>query len=340
MESFCYQCEQTISGTGCTQTGNCGKDPTTSVLQDLVVHAAKGIAMYAHRAQQLGVHDDAVGRAVIEALFTTVTNVDFDPANLEAVLGKLGTTLQKAKAMYQAACDKKGAQAETLSGPATWAPAKDRVGLIDQAAIASLKAKIAKAGVDAAGLSELVLYGLKGTAAYAEHAAVLGKESSEVYASFYELLDLLTREGVKADELLGASLKVGELNLKVMGLLDEGNTGTYGHPVPTAVRVSAVKGKAILVSGHDLKDLELLLKQTEGKGVNVYTHGEMLPAHGYPELKKYKHLVGNWGGAWQDQVREFDAFPGAFLFTTNCIQKPKESYKGRVFTSGLVSMPG
>lgn len=193
---------------------------------------------------------------------------------------------------------------------------------------------------DITALQELLTYGLKGTAAYADHAMILGREDNEVYAFFHEALDFLTKEDPTVDELLGMNLRCGEVNLKVMGLLDDANTGAYGNPVPTQVRTEPVKGKAILVSGHDLKDLEELLKQTEGKEINVYTHGEMLPAHGYPELKKYSHLVGNFGGPWQDQRKEFDMFPGAILMTTNCIQRPHDTYKARIFTSGLVAWPG
>jgi hydroxylamine reductase len=195
-------------------------------------------------------------------------------------------------------------------------------------------------GADLAGLAELALYGLKGAAAYADHALLLGHEDPAIYAAFHEGLDFLAGQGRDVDAVLGWVLRAGELNLKVMELLDAANTGAYGHPEPTAVRITPVKGKAILVSGHDLKDLEELLKQTRGKGVNVYTHGEMLPAHGYPGLKKYPHLVGNYGGAWQNQAKEFEAFPGAVLMTTNCIQMPRASYKGRIFTSGLVAWPG
>ena len=200
--------------------------------------------------------------------------------------------------------------------------------------------RIDNLGADVTGLQELLLYGLKGTAAYADHAAILGQEDEGVYAFFHEALDYLTRKPVDANELLGIVLRCGEVNLKVMGMLDAGNTGAYGHPEPTKVRVSPVKGKCIVVSGHDLKDLEELLKQTQGKGINVYTHGEMLPCNAYPGLKKYKHLVGNYGSAWQNQAKEFEAFPGAILMTTNCIQKPRDSYKGRLFTSGLVAWPG
>jgi hydroxylamine reductase len=340
MDNFCYQCEQTSGGTGCTKIGVCGKDPTTSVLQDLVSHAAKGVAMVAHRAAQLGAHDDSIGRAIVVGLFSTVTNVNFDPERLEEILRGLGRALGRARELYLSACARAGRVPETLSGPAAWTPARDLVGLVDQAAVASLKTRITAAGPDVAGLQELVLYGLKGTAAYAEHAAILGKEDRAIYAGFYELLDLLTQDGVSADQLLAAALRTGELNLKVMELLDAANTGAYGQPSPTRVRVSAIKGKAILITGHDLKDLEALLEQTEGKGINVYTHGEMLPAHGYPGLRRHAHLAGNWGGAWQDQVKEFNRFPGAILFTTNCLQKPKDSYKARVFTCGLVAFPG
>ena len=195
-------------------------------------------------------------------------------------------------------------------------------------------------GTDIAGLLELTLYGLKGAAAYADHALALGYEDAGLYALFHEALDFLAGQPTNVDAILGWVLKAGELNLKVMELLDRANTETYGHPEPTAVKVRPIKGKAILVSGHDLKDLEDLLKQSEGKGVNVYTHGEMLPCHAYPGLKKYKHLVGNYGGAWQNQAAEFDAFPGPILMTTNCIQAPRETYKARIFTSGLVAWPG
>jgi hydroxylamine reductase len=191
-----------------------------------------------------------------------------------------------------------------------------------------------------AGLQELITYGLKGAAAYAHHAQILGREDPEVSAAFHEGLDFLAQDDPTADELVGWAMKAGELNLKVMELLDAAHTGSYGHPEPTEVRVTPLKGKAILVSGHDLKDLEELLKQTEGKGIHVYTHGEMLPCLAYPGLKKYKHLVGNYGGAWQDQRKEFDEFPGAILMTTNCIQQPREGYRGRIFTSGLVAWPG
>ncbi len=337
---YCFQCEQTAKGTGCTVAGVCGKDAETAALQDLLIHAAKGISMYAHRAAELGRRDREVDVFVIEALFTTVTNVDFDPQRLKGLVNRAAVIRDKAKSMYEKACEKVGKTPETLSGPAVWQSAGDIDALAGQAEEVSVTNRRATLGEDIAGLQELITYGLKGAAAYMDHAQILGKDDAEIYATFHEALDFLTKDNPTSDELLGWAIKTGELNLKVMELLDAANTETYGHPEPTQVRVTPIKGKAIVVSGHDLKDLEELLKQTEGKGINVYTHGEMLPCLAYPGLKKYKHLAGNYGGAWQDQKKEFDAFPGAILMTTNCIQKPKESYKDRIFTCGLVAWPG
>jgi hydroxylamine reductase len=336
---FCYQCEQTAKGKCCDVTGICGKDDTTATLQDLLVEATKGISIYAHRAAKSGARDAAVDQAVVENLFATVTNVDFDPKRLQTHLNEAVAHLNRAKAIYESACAKVGKTPEKVNGATTWQPAKDISGLVIQGKDVEITERLEKLGPDVTGLQELVLYGLKGTAAYADHARALGQEDPAVYATFHEGLDFLTKPNPTVDELVGWAMKVGELNLRVMELLDVANTGAYGHPEPTQVRVTPVKGKAIAVSGHDLKDLELLLKQTEGKGINIYTHGEMLPCHAYPSLKKYKHLVGNYGGAWQDQAKEFDAFPGAVLMTTNCIQKPRESYKGRIFTTGLVAWP-
>ncbi len=337
---FCYQCEQNAKGTGCDIVGVCGKDPKTAALQDLLLHVAKGISMYAHRAALLGAHDPAVDKFVIEALFTTITNVNFDPQRLEEILRQGAGIKAHAKAMYTSAAVKAGKPVEVLAGPAAWMPSRDLDGLTAQGEELVISKEIAARGADLTGLEYLIIFGLKGMAAYADHARVLGKEDLKVNAFFHEVLDFLTQPDLGVDALLGMALRCGEVNIRVMELLDEANTGTYGHPVPTPVRITAVKGKAILVSGHDLKDLEELLKQTEGTGINVYTHGEMLPCHGYPGLKKYKHFVGNYGGAWQDQQKEFDAFPGAILMTTNCIQKPAPTYKARIFTSGLVAWPG
>jgi len=340
MDMFCYQCEQTAKGSGCTSFGVCGKDPETAALQDLLLYAVKGISMYAHRARQLGAKDREIDVFVLEALFSTVTNVDFDPQRFERLLIRAGQLRGKAKKIYEDACTSAGKTAETPGGPADWSPAGDLDGLVRQGQEVSLRKRKEAQGDDITALQELLMYGLKGTAAYADHAQILGREDEEVYAYFHEALDFLAGGSRSPSDLVPAVLKCGEVNLKVMGLLDAANTGAYGHPEPTPVRITPVAGKAIAVSGHDLKDLEELLKQTEGTGINVYTHGEMLPAHGYPGLKKYKHLAGNYGGAWQNQRTEFDEFPGAILMTTNCIQKPKDTYISRIFTCGLVGWPG
>jgi hydroxylamine reductase len=337
---FCYQCEQVSKGTGCTKIGTCGKDEQTAALQDLLIYAVKGIAQYARRARLLGAQDRAVDLFVIEALYTTVTNVNFDPLRLQAMIGRAGEVIKKARDLYESACRKAGKVAERLTGPATWEPAEDLAGLERQGVRASFVERRDRYGADVAGLQELLLYGVKGAAAYANHAMILGQESDEVHAFFQEALDYLTNDHPTVDELLSLCLQCGGVNLNVMGLLDAAHTGAYGHPVPTFVRVEPVKGKAILVSGHDLKELDELLKQTDGQGINVYTHGEMLPAHGYPKLKAYKHLAGNYGGAWQNQKDEFGKFPGAILMTTNCIQEPQPHYRNRIFTSGLVAWPG
>jgi len=340
MEMFCYQCEQTAKGTGCTRAGVCGKSADVAAFQDLLVHAAKGIAQYAHRARGVGVDDAVTNRFTLEALFTTVTNVNFDADRIEDMIRRAGKIKQRIADLYHDAILKAGNIEEDLSGPARWVPAESREGLLKEAAEVGIQARIDAFGEDISGLQELLVYGLKGTAAYADHAMILGREDSEVYAFFHEALDYLAGEEQTVDDLLGLNLRCGEINLKVMEMLDSANTGAYGNPVPTSVRIEPVKGKAILVSGHDLKDLHELLKQTEETGINVYTHGEMLPAHGYPGLKRFRHLAGNYGGAWQDQNKEFEAFPGPILMTTNCIQRPRDSYKDRIFTCGLVAWPG
>ena len=340
MSMFCYQCEQTAEGAGCTKYGVCGKDPLTAALQDLLIFACEGIAQYAHRARQLGAIDRKIDVFVTEALFVTVTNVSFDPDDIAKWLHQAAAVKDSARQLYEDAAAKAGKEVEGLTGPAQWSPADTNCGLETQGQKLCKADRIEKFGADVAGLQELVLYGLKGTAAYADHAHVLGQDDDEVYGFFHEALSFLADDPTDVDALVACSLKVGEINLKAMEILDAGNTGTFGHPEPTEVRITPVAGKCILVSGHDLKDLADLLEQTAGKGVNVFTHGEMLPGLAYPELKKHPHLVGNYGGAWQDQAKEFAAFPGAILMTTNCIQKPKEGYLGRIFSTGLVAWPG
>lgn len=337
---LCYQCEQSKRPEGCDVAGNCGKDPRTAALQDLIVHVAKGLAVYAHEARVLGATDRACDRTLVHGLFTTVTNVSFDEQRLTQVLHEVVQARDRAKALYLHACATQGRSPAAFNGPCALQPATQADALVRQGQDVGLRGRLVRHGPDITGLQELLLYGVKGTAAYAHHAQVLGLESDEVYGFFHEALAYLERGKPEVAELLRMNLRCGEINLRVMELLDQAHTSTYGHPEPTPVRVEPLRGKAILVSGHDLKDLEALLEQTAGTGINVYTHGEMLPAHGYPGLRKYKHLVGNYGGAWQDQAREFDAFPGAILMTTNCIQQPRSTYKDRIFTTGLVAWPG
>ncbi len=333
---FCYQCEQAAKGIGCKTHGVCGKDARTAALQDLLVHATEGLSMYARRAAELAVRDREVDVFALEALFATLTNVNFDPERLGAMLQRAAELKQRMREAYERA----GGGREALGGPAAWQPAGDLEGLVRQGKEVSIAGRRARLPAEVVDLQELVLYGLKGMAAYADHAQILGFEDQEVYAFFHQALDYLASTPTDPEDLVSWALRVGEVNLRVMGLLDAAHTANYGDPEPTWVRIEPVKGKAICVSGHDMRDLAELLEQTRGKGVNVYTHGEMLPAHGYPELRKHEHLVGNYGGAWQLQREEFDAFPGAILMTTNCLQAPRDSYRDRIFTAGVVGWPG
>lgn len=337
MSMFCYQCEQTAKGQGCSVQGVCGKTPEVAKLQDLLIKSLKVISVYGSRARKAGLTSNEVDRFIVEGLFTTVTNVNFDPQNISEIITKSAEIKEIAKALYLEAFNSK--EEADLPDVVNFVPASTLEEQIIQAEEASIIKRKEKFGEDVTGLQELLTYGIKGAAAYADHARVLGYENPEIYEFFESALNLLAEGESDINKLVATNLKCGEVNLKTMELLDKANTQTYGHPEPTKVRITPIKGKAILVSGHDLKDLDALLKQTEGKGINIYTHGEMLPCCAYPELKKYKHLVGNYGGAWQDQQKEFAEFPGAILMTTNCIQEPKK-YIGRIFTSGLVQWPG
>jgi hydroxylamine reductase len=337
---FCYQCEQTSKGEGCQTLGVCGKDETTATLQDLLIHAIKGVAMYAHRAHQLGASDPEVDAFTIQAIFSTLTNVNFDPDRLVGLIHEAVKTRDTARDMYERASVMAGIAPAYLGGPAAWIPASSLEGLLAQGQQTLLPARFLTEGKEVSDLQELVLYGLKGVAAYAVHALALGAGDPVSFAKIHELLDFLTNPVPTADELLTSALAVGELNYRVMEILDKAHTETFGHPVPSKVSLHARKGKAILVSGHDLHDLYALLEQTKELGIQIYTHGEMLPAHGYPKLKAYEHLAGNYGGAWTDQAEEFAEFPGAILMTSNCIQEPKVRYKDRIFTSGAVAWPG
>ncbi|HET9959255.1 MAG TPA: hydroxylamine reductase [Polyangiaceae bacterium] len=340
---FCYQCEQTARGEsqGCSsRVGNCGKTSETSDLQDLLIYAVKGIAQYDLRARQLGAGDNRAGAFILYAMFTTLTNVNFDSARFVTLLREAQATLDRVRTRYHQACLQQGVQAEVLTGPAALQLPEQASELLQVACLGAVQVGLHKVGEDVVGLRALVLYGCKGVCAYAHHALMLGQQSEGVYSGIEQALDFLASDPENVEALLKQALDLGSLNLKVMALLDAGNTGRFGTPTPTQVRVTPIPGKAILVSGHDLADLEALLKQTAGTGIHVYTHGEMLPAHSYPELKKYPHLVGNYGGAWQDQQREFASFPGPILMTSNCIIEPAPTYKRRIFTTGPVGYPG
>ena len=335
---FCYQCEQTAFGTGCNKVGVCGKQPDTADLQDLLVETAAGVSCYASRLAAAGMDDMEAGRYVIQALFTTVTNVNFTSDSIADWI-KRGVALRDRLASDYAKLP--GAkEGSPLPVAATFTLADNVKAMEEEAGAFGIEARKKRMGEDKAGVLYMIIYGLKGASAYADHAFRLGKEDKGIYRMFHDILAFIATEPKDMNELLASALKVGDLNLKVMELLDAANTGTYGHPVPTKVRITPKKGKCILISGHDLKDLHDLLKATEGKGINIYTHGEMLPCHGYPELNKYKHLAGNYGGAWQNQQKEFADFPGPILLTTNCLMPPKQSYVDRVYATGLVAFPG
>lgn len=299
---FCFQCEQTMGGTGCTGcAGVCGKSAAAADLQDELTGALIGLAQVCRTAPLSA----QTRRLVLEALFTTITNVNFNVDTIQIMI------------------DRVRAEKTALGG---------------QAADYDVR-QIWEADEDIRSLKSLILFGLRGMAAYAYHALMLGRSSEEVDAFFVKGLAALG-EDWGMDELLPIVMETGKVNLTCMALLDEANTTAYGTPTPTTVPLTIEKGPFIIVTGHDLKDLELLLKQTEGKGINIYTHGEMLPAHGYPLLKKYSHLKGNFGTAWQNQQKEFDNVPGPVLFTTNCLMPPRKSYSNRVFTTEVVSYPG
>ncbi|AFD01185.1 hydroxylamine reductase [Methanocella conradii HZ254] len=332
---FCYQCEQTANGKGCTKAGVCGKDANVAALQDLLIYALRGLSEVAVEGRRLGIVDDGVNAFTIRALFTTGTNVNFDAGRFPELINRCVELRERLKEKVKAA----GGKAEYGDGPATYQPAKGIDGLIEQGTKVGLLSDTSL-NPDVRSLQHITLFGIKGVAAYADHARTLGHEDDNVYAFIHEGLAAMQDKGLGLNDWIGLAMKCGEINIRVMELLDAGNTTTYGHSVPTKVPLGAKKGKAILVSGHDLKDLEELLKQTEGKGIYVYTHGEMLPAHGYPGLKKYKHFYGHYGTAWQNQTKEFPAFPGPILMTTNCIQRPRESYRNSIFTTGPVGWPG
>jgi len=340
---FCYQCEQAAKGTGCDRIGVCGKKPDVAELQDILVYQTKGIGYLAHEARKLGAVDSDADRFAVEALFTTVTNVNFDTDRLMQWIVKAESIRQKTEELLRKTYQAKrvGYDDETWPVAATYkAPSTAADASRDAQTIAGIRPNSEPVNEDIRSLRHILLYGLKGMAAYADHAFILGKEDDTIYAFFHEALSALTDDTLDVSAMVDLNLRCGSTNIRTMELLDEANTSTYGHPMPTTVSTTLREGPAIIVTGHDLLDLEELLRQTEGTGVNIYTHGEMLPAHGYPGLKKYPHLAGHFGTAWQNQRKEFDNLPAAILFTTNCIQEPKESYRANVFTTGLVAWPG
>ena len=330
---FCNQCEQVAKG-GCVKIGVCGKKSDVAALQDLLVDILKGISLYAVEGRKVGVTDREVDEFAIDALFATLTNVNFDTERFASFINRAVELRNGLKEKVRAA----GGKVDFEDSAANFIPA----GTIEDLVKQGEAAPIVPHGVDAdiSSLEQTTLYGLKGLAAYAYHAQAMGYRDDSIYTYLHEALSAMLNKKLSLEDWIGLTLKCGEINLKAMEILDAAHTETYGHPVPTAVPLGAIKGKAILVSGHDLKDIAEILKQTEGKGINIYTHGEMLPTHAYPELKKYSHFYGHYGSAWQNQHIEFDKFPGAIVMTTNCLQKPKDSYKDNVFTCGVVGWPG
>ncbi len=328
---FCYQCEQTAKGTGCTVQGVCGKTHEVASLQDLLLYSLMGLSQVAAEARKNSITDRDMNAFTVKAAFSTLTNVDFDPERFISLINESCGLREDLK--------KKTGITSWPDGPAVFKPASGLEELIKQGEEVGIKSYPADSP-DALSLKHTVLYGIKGVSAYADHARILGKEDDAVYAYVHEGLAAIRRTDMGVDEWAAMALKCGEAAFRAMELLDAGNTETYGHPVPTKVPLGHKKGKAILLSGHDLKDLEEILKQTEGKGINIYTHGEMLATHGYPGLKeKYPHFYGQFGTAWQKQQKEFADFPGAILMTTNCIQRPQNVYKENLFTSGMVGWP-
>ena len=331
---FCYQCEQTAGCAGCTgSAGVCGKTAETARLQDQLVGAMIGLARAAEGVECPG---DRVYRMVIEGLFTTLTNVSFDD---DAIRAQIEKTHREKERLLAAPVKKSAGPREKAAGES---------GAAENAACAAASVQdtddynlglLWDMDPDIRSLKSLILFGLKGMAAYAYHALMLGASDETVNQFFLTGLREIAKDGT-VESLLPTVLKVGEVNLTCMAMLDAANTGTYGTPIPVSVPLMVERGPFIVVTGHDLKDLELLLKQTEGKGVNIYTHGEMLPAHAYPELRKYPQLKGNFGTAWQNQQKEFADIPAPILFTTNCLMPPKKSYADRVFTTEVVAYPG
>ena len=342
MSMFCFQCQETAKNQGCTTRGVCGKTEDVANLQDLLIWLLKGISFYGIKARELKVSDSEADLFVAKALFATITNANFDQERFVGLIGealKLRDNLaDKLRKAYKEKHNREFS--EPLPEMATWAPQKgDADELIQKGSSVGVMSP-PDINEDIRSLRELLTYGLKGLAAYADHAYILEHYSETLLAFLQEGLLATTNPDASADALVGMVLKCGEMGVQGMALLDKANTSTYGDPEPTQVNIGVKEGHAILISGHDLKDIDELLQQTEGTGINIYTHGEMLPANAYPAFKKYSHFVGNYGNAWWRQQQEFEKFGGAILMTTNCIVKPRESYIDRIFTTGMVGWSG
>ena len=329
---FCYQCEQTAGGKGCTKMGVCGKTPEVAALQDLLIYQIKGISCYAKELVEKGENvDKDIVSFIEDTLFTTLTNVNFD-ADVHVEM------LKKSQKIKEALRSKVGS-IKNNTDHATYNLSDTKAEMLKDAK---------KAGImydqnldpDIRSLRQTIIYGLKGISAYGHQARALGYYDDQVDNFYVRDLEATTDDNLDVEELIRWTMRTGDMSVAVMKKLDEANTTVYKNPSPQKVNVHVKKGPFIIVSGHDLKDLDMLLKQTEGKGINIYTHGEMIPSHGYPELKKYPHLVGNFGGAWQDQQKEFDDIPGCILMTTNCLMRPRETYKDRIFTTSVVGWDG
>ncbi len=333
MGMFCYQCQETAKNEGCAVRGVCGKDARTANLQDLLVYTLKGVSFYAQQLNCRGedVPADAASH-VTEGLFSTITNVNFDPQYFAEQISAAVAVRDRLAEQYRAA----GGDESRIPEAARWTPEED-ADLQDEADGAGA---FATEDENIRSLRELLTYGVKGMAAYLYHARVLGAKSTEIDRFITEALAATTDDSLTVDDLVNLNLRAGEMAVATMALLDAVNTETYGHPEPTRVSLEVRDRPGILVSGHDLKDLEELLKQTEGAGVDVYTHGEMLPAQAYPQFKQYDHFAGNYGNAWWKQNQEFAAFGGPILMTTNCLIPPRDNYKDRVYTTGPVRYPG
>lgn len=331
-EMFCYQCEQTANGKGCTRLGVCGKTPEIAGLQDLLIFQVKGISYYGNRLLENGeeVEKDTI-RFIEKVLFTTLTNVNFDADVHVELLRQSGQIKEKLR--------ERAGDGENPPAHAVYDLPDTKTEMLKDASIAGIMYD-QELDIDIRSLRQTVLYGLKGISAYGHQARELGYYSEQVDRFYLQALAALTNDSLTVEELIRLTMRTGENACEVMKVLDEANTSVYGNPVPHKVNVHCRKGPFIIVSGHDLKDLEMLLEQTKGTGVNVYTHGEMLPCHGYQGLKKYTHLVGNFGGAWQDQQKQFDNLPGCILMTTNCLMRPREGYKDRIYSTNVVGWEG